>query len=305
MTSEDNSHTIEENIEHNSSTDLELDTHTNDETLLDSEHAAEGEHAESHEITLYAEPVTHIGSFPVTNSLITSWVAVFLIILLSIIIRKKTKRIPGAFQSFIEVVVDGALGMMDLVTNDRQKSKKAFPVVFSIFVFILINNWLGLVPGIGSISFDGHHIFRGGTADLNTTLALGIFAVVGANIFGVMSVGIWEYFNKFVNIKALLEIPKKIVKEPTIILVNPITFFVGLIEIISEFAKIASLSFRLFGNVFAGEVLLSSISAMVAWGVPLPFMFLEIIVGVIQALIFAILTLVYFTIAASSHSHEH
>ncbi len=305
MTSEDNSHIVEPNIEHNSPAVLEQDGHESDAQALEAEHGAETEHTDSHEITLYAEPVTHIGSFPITNSLITSWVAVFLIILISLVIRKKTKRIPSAFQSFIEVVIEGALNMMDLVTNDREKSKKSFPIVFSIFVFILINNWLGLVPGIGSVSFDGHHIFRGGTADLNTTLALGIFAVLGANIFGVISVGAWEYFNKFINIKALLEIPKKIFKEPTIILVNPITFFVGLIEIISEFAKIASLSFRLFGNVFAGEVLLASISAMVAWGVPLPFMFLELIVGIIQALIFAVLTLVYFTIASTSHEHSH
>ena len=260
---------------------------------------------ESQEITLFAEPIFHIGNFPITNSLLTSWVAVFFIILLSLAIRKKTKRIPSIFQSIVETVVEGALNMMDLVTNDRHKSKKVFPVVFTIFVFILVNNWLGLIPGIGSVSFDGHHIFRGGTADLNTTLALGLFAVIAANVFGVMSVGAWEYFNKFINIKALLEIPKKIRKEPTIILVNPITFFVGLIEIISEIAKIASLSFRLFGNVFAGEVLLASIAAILAWGLPLPFMFLEVIVGLIQALIFAILTLVYFTIASTSHESEH
>ena len=159
------------------------------------------------------------------------------------------------------------------------------------------------MPGIGSISFNGHHIFRGGTADLNTTLALGLFSVIAANIFGVMVVGGWNYFNKFINIKALLEIPKKVIKEPTIILVNPIHFFVGLIEIVAEIAKIASLSFRLFGNVFAGEVLLASISAIMAYGVPLPFMFLELIVGIVQALIFAVLTLVYFTIASTSHEH--
>jgi len=260
---------------------------------------------ESQEITLFAEPIFHIGNFPITNSLLTSWVAVFFIILLSLVIRKKTKRIPSIFQSIIEIVVEGALNMMDLVTNDRHKSRKVFPVVFTIFVFILVNNWLGLIPGIGSVSFNGQHLLRGGTADLNTTLALGLFAVIAANVFGVMSVGAWEYFNKFINIKAILEIPKKIRKEPTIILINPITFFVGLIEIISEIAKIASLSFRLFGNVFAGEVLLASIAAILAWGLPLPFMFLEVIVGLIQALIFAILTLVYFTIASTSHESEH
>ncbi len=260
---------------------------------------------EEHEHTLYAEPVFHIGDFPITNSLLSSWVAVFLIIILAISIRVKNSRIPSAFQSFMETVIEGALNMMDLVTNDRKKSEKVFPLVFSIFIFILFNNWLGLLPGVGSITYNHLPLLRGGTADLNTTLALGLFSVLAANIFGIISVGVWSYFNKFVNIKAILEIPKKITKEPTIILVNPINFFVGLIEIVSEIAKIASLSFRLFGNVFAGEVLLASISALAAFILPLPFMFLEIIVGIVQALIFAVLTLVYFTIASTEHSAEH
>lgn len=265
--------------------------------------AKEVEHGEEH--TLYAEPIFHIGNFPVTNSLLTSWVAVILIIILSILVRNKLSKIPGKLQSLVETIFEGAFGMMDMVTNDRNKSKKVFPIVFAIFIFVLINNWLGLLPGVGSITYNHYPLLRGGTADLNTTLALGLMAVISANVFGVMVVGGWNYFNKFVNIKALLEIPKKIKHEPTIALVNPINFFVGMIEIISEIAKVASLSFRLFGNIFAGEVLLASISAIFAFGLPLPFMFLEIIVGIIQALIFAILTLVYFTIASTAHSEEH
>lgn len=266
-------------------------------------HTAEGAEHEEHEHTLFAETVFQVGDFPITNSLLTSWVAVFLIIILSLVIRAKNSRIPSVFQSFMEIIIDGALGMMDLVTNDRAKSKKVFPVIFSIFLFVLINNWLGLLPGLGSITYNGVALLRGGTADLNTTLALGLFSVVSANIFGMLVVGGWNYFNKFVNIKALIEIPGKIRREPTIVLVNPITFFVGLIEIVSEVAKVASLSFRLFGNIFAGEVLIASISALVAYGVPLPFMFLEVIVGIIQALIFSILTLVYYTIASVEHEH--
>ena len=129
-------------------------------------------------------------------------------------------------------------------------------------------------------------------------------AVLGANIFGVVSIGLWKTFNKYVNLKALGGIFTKIRHEPTIIIVAPITFFVGLIEIVGEFAKVASLSFRLFGNVFAGEVLLASMAALVAYIVPIPFLFLELLVGVIQALIFSILLVVYFTIAASDHE-EH
>ena len=146
---------------------------------------------------------------------------------------------------------------------------------------------------------------RGGTADINTTIALAVMAVVGANLFGIFSIGIWKTFNKYVNLKALGGIFTKIRKEPTVIIVAPVTFFVGIIEIIGEFAKVASLSFRLFGNVFAGEVLLASMAALFAYVIPIPFLFLEILVGVIQALIFSMLLVVYFTISATDHEQEH
>ncbi len=203
------------------------------------------------------------------------------------------------------------LNLFDGVTGDRSKSLKFAPLVLAFFFFILLNNWLGILPGVGSIGQivgeGGHEIFvpyfRGGTADLNTTLALAIIGVVLSHIFGIMSLGLWHHFNKFINLKALLEIPKKIRREPTIILINPIKAFVGLIEIVGEAAKVASLSFRLFGNIFAGEVLLASMSAILAFGVPIPFMFLEIIVGLIQALIFAILILIYLNINTAQEEH--
>jgi F-type H+-transporting ATPase subunit a len=181
----------------------------------------------------------------------------------------------------------------------------------AFFFLILVNNWLGIIPGVGSIGKniveDGHEIFvpflRGGTADLNTTLALASLAVVASHIFGVVAVGAWTYLNKFINIKAFLEIPKKVLKDPSILLVNPIKAFVGLVEIIGEVAKVASLSFRLFGNIFAGEVLLASMSAIMAFAIPIPFLFLEVIVGLIQALIFAILVLIYVSISTSAEEH--
>jgi len=293
-----NNNTLE-NINHNVSAEAEHGLVK--EQGLEASHETQVEH----EHTLFAEPLFYLQKFPITNSLLSSWLAVAIIIVLSLVIRAKNSKLPGKFQSFMETVLEGSLNMIDMVTNDRVKSKKVFPIAFSIFLFVLINNWLGLLPGVGSITYNHLPLLRGATADLNTTLALGLLAVVSANIFGVMAVGGWNYFNKFVNIKAILEIPKKIKHDPTIVLVNPINFFVGLIEIISEFAKIASLSFRLFGNVFAGEVLLASIAAMIAWGVPLPFMFLELMVGVIQALIFSVLTVVYFTIASTAHEAEH
>ena len=266
----------------------------------------------SHEITLFAEPIYHYNNFSITNALLTSWLAVFIIFILSLVLRSKLRLIPGKIQSFFEIIVEGALGMCDQVTSNRTLSIRIFPIAISVFFFILINNWLGLLPigGLGVLEQGEHGLafipfLRGGTADINTTIALAIMAVLGANLFGIFSIGLWKTFNKYVNLKVFGEIFTKIRQEPTIIIVAPITFFVGLIEIIGEFAKVASLSFRLFGNIFAGEVLLVSMAALVAYVVPIPFLFLEILIGVIQALIFSILLVVYFTIGATDHDKHH
>ncbi len=264
-----------------------------------------------HENTLFAEPIFHIGSFTVSNSLLNSWLVVVVVLIIGLAIRKKIKLVPHGVQNALEIVFENFLGLFDGVTGNRKRSMQFAPLVLAFFFFILLNNWLGLLPGIGSIGQivrqNGELVFvpyfRGATADLNTTLALATIGVVLSHVFGVLAVGWWNYLNKFINIKAFLEIPGKIRKDPTVLLVNPIKAFVGLIEIIGELAKIASLSFRLFGNIFAGEVLLAAMSAILAFGVPIPFMFLEVIVGLIQALIFAMLILTYLTIATSKEEH--
>ncbi|MFH1661987.1 MAG: F0F1 ATP synthase subunit A [Candidatus Falkowbacteria bacterium] len=264
-----------------------------------------------HEHTLFAEPIFNIGNFHITNSLFNSWIVVLIILILSLFLRKKINIIPKGIQNGFEMIMEAFLGIFDSVTGSRERSLKFFPLVFSFFIFILLSNWMGLLPGIGSIgqvvSEHGHKVFvpyfRGGTADLNTTLALAIIGIVASHIIGVMTIGAWNYLNKFINIKAFLEIPKKVRKDPAVLIVNPIKAFVGLIEIVGEMAKVASLSFRLFGNVFAGEVLLASMAAILAFGLPIPFMFLEVIVGLIQALIFAMLILAYLTMSTSVEEH--
>ena len=265
-----------------------------------------------HETTLFAEPVAHIGSFPVTNALLTSTSAVIIIALLALVIRARLSEIPKGIQNIFEAILGGALTLCDQVTNSRKISTKVFPLAFSVFLFILVNNWLGLLPigGLGIIETGEHGLsfipfLRSGTADINTTIALAIMAVLSANLFGIFSIGLWKTFNKYVNLKALGSIFTRVGKEARVLVVAPVTFFVGILELVGELAKIASLSFRLFGNVFAGEVLLMAMSAILPYLLPIPFMFLEIFVGLIQALIFSILVLVYFTIAAQDHdSHE-
>ena len=265
----------------------------------------------SHEATLFAEPIAHIGSFTITNSLIMSWVTVVMLVVGFALIYKKIKHVPYGLQNIFEILLEQAFTLADTVTGSRHKSEKFLPIVLALFLFILVNNWLGLLPGIGTIGFietEGTHsvfvpLFRGGTADVNTTLAISLFAVIMSHLFGVLTLGIWKHLNKFVNFHAFMEIPKKMRKDPMIILVNPIKAFVGLIEMVGELAKVASLSLRLFGNIFAGEVLLASMMAIFAFILPLPFMFMELIVGIVQALVFSILTLAFFGIASSAEEH--
>lgn len=265
---------------------------------------------EEHVPTLYAEPIAHIGNFTITNALFTSWIVVFFIIVICVVIRTSIKKIPRGIQNLFEIIIEMAENLADQVTGDRKITNKAFPIVFPVFFIVLLNNWMGIMPfgAFGLVEMTDHGkvfvpLIRSGTADINGTLPLAILSVVGANLFGIFSIGLWKTFNKYVNMKALGGIFKKVRKEPTILMTAPIMFAVGFLELIGEFAKVASLSFRLFGNVFAGEVLLASMGAIIAYLLPTPFLILEIFVGVIQAFIFSILTLVYYTIA--SHDHEH
>ncbi len=265
-----------------------------------------------HESTLYAEPIFHIGNFTVTNSLFTSWIVVFVLIIIALAIRISTKKIPKGIQNLFEMVIEGAESLCDQVTNSRKITNQAFPIVFTVFLIVLLNNWIGIFPfgGFGIVEMGEHGkmfipFIRSGTADVNGTLALAIMSVIGANLFGIISIGLWKTINKYVNLNALGSIFTKAKKDPMILMVAPIMFIVGFIEFVGEFAKIASLSFRLFGNVFAGEVLLASMGAILAYVLPTPFLFLEVFIGVIQAFIFAILTLVYYTIASQDHDEEH
>lgn len=274
-----------------------------------------GEHQEGeliHESTLFAEPIAHLGNFTVTNALFTSWIVVFLLIIFAIIIRIKIKKIPKGIQNLFEIIIEGAESLCDQVTNSRAITNKAFPIVFSVFSIVLLNNWMGILPfgGFGLVENSEHGkvfipLIRSGTADINGTLPLALLSVLGANIFGIISIGLWKTINKYVNLKALGSIFTKVRKDPSIMMTAPIMFAVGFLELVGEFAKVASLSFRLFGNVFAGEVLLASMGAIIAYILPTPFMLLEVLVGVIQAFIFAILTLVYYTISSMDHDEDH
>jgi len=261
----------------------------------------------AHEPTIFAEPILNFGNFTITNSLFSSILVTIFLIVIFILIKSKIKKIPRGIQNFFEMILEFGLNFTDSITQDRKTSEKLLPVVLALFLFILLNNWFGLLPVIGTVGFyeihNGHNtfipFFRGGTADLNMTLALALFVVIFSHMLGVFSIGAWKHLNKFINIETLLEIPKKFKKDKNVIFINPVKFFVGFMEIIGEIAKVMSLSLRLFGNIFAGEVLLASMAMIFAIFLPIPFFFLEVLVGMVQAAVFSILTLVFLSMSTS------
>ena len=262
---------------------------------------------------LVAEPIFYIGSFPVTNAYINSTLAVVFFLIIGLFLRNKTAMVPRGLQNFAEGILEFILGYIDQVTKDRKKSLKFLPIVGGLFLFILFSNWIGLLPGTGSIGrwlimhgeLELVPLFRPANTDLNMTLAMAVFAVAASHIFGIMAIGFFRYANKFIKLGDLVHGFRK---GGVSIMVAFIEFAVGLIEIFSEVAKMVSLSLRLFGNVFAGEVLLTVLASLIAYFVPLPFMLLEILVGLIQATVFAMLTLVYLTMATAplyAHAEAH
>lgn len=242
------------------------------------------------EISLAAEKIAHIGAMPITNSMALSWIASLFLIIIAILATKNVSMIPSRIQNFFETIVEFLFNTANAVIGDEQATKKYFPLLATIFIFIVTNNWLGLLPGVGTIGL--HHIkegrlvlvplLRSANADLNTTLALAIIAVFSVQIFGITAIGFIKYTKKFINFK------------------GPINFFVGALELISEVSKMVSFSFRLFGNIFAGEILLTVVAFLVPYIAPIPFFGLELFVGAVQALVFMMLTLVFIRIAISS-----
>jgi F-type H+-transporting ATPase subunit a len=297
-----------------------------------------------------------IGDITITNTMVATWATIILLVTISFIVSRKVSAVPGRLQGLIEMVFEFFLGLSDSIAG--KDARRFFPLVMTIFLFIVINNWLGILPGFGTIGWiespenvihhqevaaekDGTHVdlhsvhlqvfegdgsivflppgsvdnettaeefeqhpekftgqtpgllvpyLRSANSDINTTLALALVAMFMIHWWGLRTLGIFGHVGKFINFKE-----------------GPIMLFVGLLEIVGEAARIISFTFRLFGNIFAGEVLLVAMAFLLPVIGIIPFLGLELFVGFIQATIFAVLTLVFAATAVASHGggEEH
>ena len=305
-------------------------------------------------IAIPAEPL-YYGAF-VTNTMLATWLAIALLLIVALMVRGRLAPVPGRLQGFVEIVIEFFLNLAESIAG-REKARRFFPLAMTIFLFIVAANWMGILPGFGTIGWVentkalGHHrhcddyekesaeykdcmsgitvqvfdevgdgfavlspgsvgdgmnaydwdnnqqegkvagllipFFRSANTDLNATLAIAIVAMVAIHYWGFSALGL-GHLGKFINFKE-----------------GPIGVFVGFLEAIAEAARLISFTFRLFGNIFAGEVLLAAIIFLIPLIGIIPFLGLELFVGIIQAFIFSMLTLVFATVATVSHGDDH
>jgi len=242
-------------------------------------------------VALAAERLGSLWGFPITNSLLMTWLVMLLLIGFAVFFRRTLALIPGKLQTGVEWLFEGALDYMSEVLESEKLAKKFFPLVATIFLFVALANVLEFVPGVGSIGLvhadEFFPLLRAPAADLNFTLALAMISFFTIEVTGIAMLGFFKYSGKYLNIH------------------SPIGFVVGLIELMSNFGRLISFSFRLFGNIFAGEVMILVASFFLPYILPAPLMAFEMFIGLVQALVFAMLTLFFIKLAIMDPHTAH
>ena len=278
--------------------------------LATSAFAAEAAGAEHEGVSLKAAPLIQIGKFAMTNSMLVTWIVAAAIIIFAQIATRKIEQIPSGVQNFWEWLVESLYNFLESDHRPRLV-RKTFWFFATIFIFILFVNWFGLIPGVGTIGW-GHYdpatgvfhvdrpLLRGGNADLNMTTAMSAIFFLLWIIWAIQANGVGGFLIHIFG-------PKGETTGFMKILMGVIFFLVGWLEVVSILFRPISLSFRLFGNIYAGESILEAMSNMVpalSWLIPIPFYFMELLVGVVQALVFMLLTAV-FTLLIAQHEPGH
>jgi len=264
--------------------------------------AATGEHGLSQKAVEIARPF----GFPITNSMVVTWFVAVLLVVFAQVATRTMQQVPRGAQNFLEWIVDGLYAFLEGILG-RHLVDRTFWFFASIFIFILASNWIGLVPGVGSIGW-GHYtadgfqleqpLLRGANADVNMTLAMALVFFASWIVWGLQEVGPIGFFKE-------LFAPKGESAGALRVLLVVVFFAAGCLEVVSILFRPVSLSFRLYGNIFAGETMLETMARMpkIGWLVQVPFYFLELLVGIVQALVFMLLTAV-FTLLLCQHHEE-
>jgi F-type H+-transporting ATPase subunit a len=266
-------------------------------SFIQTAHAAEG-------ISVKLSPyvIGHIGGMPITATLVTTWVSMVVLVVVAFFVARNIKKVPGKLQSSIELLVGGAYSYVESTLESKTLAQKYFPILMTMFLFLLAMNWTGLLPGVTSIGYYDTHttevahgqesvkphltpFFYPPATDLNIAIAFAFIAMIVIEVAGITALGALKYGGKFINFS------------------SPLNFLVGIIELISELGRLVSFSFRLFGNIFAGKTLLTVALFFAPLLLPVPILAYEVFVGFIQAGVFAFLTLIFIKLAVAEPHH--
>ena len=241
-------------------------------------------------IALKAERLFTLWGIPITNTLITAWVVIALLLITAFFVGRRPRLVPGKVQNVFEMLFEYVLGLMEETLGSRALAVRFFPLIVTLFLFIFASNMFEFLPFVESIGFNigGEFVplLRSVNTDLNVTLAFAIIAYLVIELTGVAVLGFWRYGAKFVNLRG-----------------GVLGFVIGIIEFVSNLARLISFSFRLFGNIFAGGILIAVALSFVPLLLPVPIMLFELFVGLVQAAIFALLTMAFIKIAITDAGH--
>ncbi len=240
---------------------------------------------ESHEIALPSKPMLEISGFHFTNSALAFFVVTFLIIMMALAAKRSFRLIPGRFQVLLEDIVGFFLPKLEAAWGDREKALKALPIFFTMFLVLMVTNQFVFLPFVGSVMKDGLPVLRTPSTDLSFTLSIAVIMILGSHLVALTFHPI-KHLGHYTRLNLLFK--ARNVKQ---ILNAFLEVFIGFLEIIGDCAKMTSLAFRLFGNIFAGEVVVVIIQGLVSYIAPMPFIMLAMFAGIIQSFVFTLLTL--------------
>jgi len=240
------------------------------------------------------EAVFNIGNFVMTNAMFMGVMVTGLFVIFVMVLAAKRKLVPGKFQSSVEILFESMFSLLESIMGSKSKAKAMFPLIGTLFIFMGVSNIIGLIPGLTSITYDGTAIFRTPTNDFNMTFSIALAMIVLTQFASIKAFGFFGHLGKFFKFKDVYQGFKKGIGEGVLAIVD---FLIGLLDIISEIAKVVSLSLRLFGNMFAGEVLAAILLGAFAFAVPSVWMAMNLLVGILQALVFGALTAAYYALA--------
>lgn len=244
--------------------------------------------------TIQPDTLFSIGTLPVTNAMITGVMVTLLFAVMCAIVTKKKSLVPGGFQAMVESVVEAFIGLLESITGQRAYALALLPIIGALFLFMAVSNLILLIPGLGSITVDGVALLRTPTNDFNTTFSIAFAMIIVTQVASIKAYGLFGHIGKYIKIKEVFLGFKEGIGAGMLAIID---FLIGLLDVISEIAKVVSLSLRLFGNMYAGEVLAAIFLGAFALFIPAPWLAMNILVGILQALVFGALTAAYFTLA--------